>query len=247
MEERARGGRGPENDGWLEVDKRARMVTTRTIKTAGSPITRMFGGKFRSTLCAQQQKDSSIVEGWQLDIHQSRATMHLFAAFVANDLAHTAGHHYYASQQVLIETVPPVLVLHTTRFLYDTKVNGVVKIGKQGTFEPELEISPEIMAGARRGAGAARYELFGGFLPDSFAQFYNHHGLSMLGGHHTLNVLHPNRDPQWQHPHLSVDKTKICRPVVSLCPTEHIFGPHVSRRLVVDPYPPPRGFTLRWI
>lgn len=67
-----------------------------------------------------------------------------------------------ASQQVLIETVPPILVLHMKRFLYDTKVNGVVKIGKQVSFGPELEISPEIMAGAKRGSGPARYKLFGG-------------------------------------------------------------------------------------
>jgi ubiquitin carboxyl-terminal hydrolase 10 len=45
-----------------------------------------------------------------------------------------------ASQQVLIETLPPTLVLHLKRFLYDTKVGNVVKLGKPISFTPELEI-----------------------------------------------------------------------------------------------------------
>ena len=45
-----------------------------------------------------------------------------------------------ASQQVLIEALPPILVLHLKRFLYDTAVSGVVKLGRQIRFGPELEI-----------------------------------------------------------------------------------------------------------
>ena len=45
-----------------------------------------------------------------------------------------------ASQQVHIEALPPVLVLHLKRFLYDTTARGVVKIGKPVQFSPELEI-----------------------------------------------------------------------------------------------------------
>lgn len=47
-----------------------------------------------------------------------------------------------ASRQELIESLPPVLVLHLKRFLYDTSVGDVVKIGKQVAFGPELEITP---------------------------------------------------------------------------------------------------------
>ena len=45
-----------------------------------------------------------------------------------------------ASRQELIETLPPVLVLHLKRFLYDTNVGDVVKLGKHVTFGPDLEI-----------------------------------------------------------------------------------------------------------
>ena len=46
-----------------------------------------------------------------------------------------------ASQQVLIEALPPVLVLHLKRFLYDTAARVVVKIGRLLQFSPELQVS----------------------------------------------------------------------------------------------------------
>lgn len=47
-----------------------------------------------------------------------------------------------ASQQVLIEALPPILILHIKRFHFDTEFSGVVKVGKQVRFGPELEIGP---------------------------------------------------------------------------------------------------------
>ena len=45
-----------------------------------------------------------------------------------------------ASQQVLIEVLPSILVLHLKRFLYDVAADGTVKISKPVKFGPELEI-----------------------------------------------------------------------------------------------------------
>lgn len=47
-----------------------------------------------------------------------------------------------ASQQVLIDALPHILVLHMKRFCYDTSVKGVVKVGKQVRFGAELEVGP---------------------------------------------------------------------------------------------------------
>ena len=44
------------------------------------------------------------------------------------------------SQQMLIEALPPVLVLHLKRFRYDEAAGGITKIGKFIQFAPELEI-----------------------------------------------------------------------------------------------------------
>jgi ubiquitin carboxyl-terminal hydrolase 10 len=88
------------------------------------------------------------------------------------------GHVIEASRQELIEALPPVLILHLKRFLYDTKVGDVVKIGKQVAFGPELEITPgeyypavsahpcnilaDLIAPTRRPAHPVKYQLFGG-------------------------------------------------------------------------------------
>jgi ubiquitin carboxyl-terminal hydrolase 10 len=45
-----------------------------------------------------------------------------------------------ANQQVLIEALPPVLVLHLKRFLYDVDADDMVKIKKHVQFGQELEI-----------------------------------------------------------------------------------------------------------
>lgn len=130
-----------------------------------------------------------------------------------------------AQQQVLIESLPPILVLHIKRFCYDTSVNGVVKVGKQVRFGPELEIGSggstfmcleratnltplpplDVMIPAAKKVQPTRYKLFGGkhqpidtACSSGLLSRYSalyHHGLSASGGHYTLDVLHPNRYP----------------------------------------------------
>jgi hypothetical protein len=41
---------------------------------------------------------------------------------------------------MLIEALPPVLVLHLKRFLYDVAADGIAKINKPVQFAPELDI-----------------------------------------------------------------------------------------------------------
>ena len=45
-----------------------------------------------------------------------------------------------ARQQMLIEVLPPVLVLHLDRFRYDAAASGITKIGKSIRFESDLEV-----------------------------------------------------------------------------------------------------------
>ena len=45
-----------------------------------------------------------------------------------------------ATQQVLVEELPPVLVLHLKHFLYNAEADGIIKISKPVQFAPELEI-----------------------------------------------------------------------------------------------------------
>ncbi|KAG2052780.1 cysteine proteinase [Suillus hirtellus] len=183
-----------QEEGWLEVGKRNRTVLTRSTKTADSPMTRIFGGKFRSILRVPHQKDSAVVEDWRsLRLDIQRDTIHT----IKDALTHIStpqsvqvtsvtrpGATLDAIQQVYIESLPPILILHLKRFLYDANKGGVAKVGKQVAFAPELEVGSEVMAPGRKVNGT-RYRLFGALY---------HHGLSASGGHYTLDVLHPNVD-----------------------------------------------------
>ncbi|KAF5368763.1 hypothetical protein D9615_010401 [Tricholomella constricta] len=182
-------------DGWLEVGKRNRMVVTRTIKAAETPITRLFGGKVRSTLKAPGQKDSMTVEAWRalrLDIQpDSIQTLPDALAHMAVPQSLDLEPPRHASIQHLLEAVPPVLVVHLMRFCYDKNVGGVVKIGKEVQWGDQLEVGGDVMAPALRRAPAARYKLFG---------VVYHHGQSASGGHYTLDVLHSARYAGAQSP-----------------------------------------------
>ncbi|OSD08397.1 cysteine proteinase [Trametes coccinea BRFM310] len=184
---------------WLEVGKKNKAVTTRSTKSTDSPITRIFGGKFRSTLRTPYQRDSVTIEDWrslQLDIQPENvktlrdALQHISHPQQVQISIPTRPTPIDATQQVLIEALPPVLILHMKRFLYDTKVGDVVKLGKQVSFSPELEIASgmclsDLIAPAKRTAQPVKYQLFGVLY---------HHGPSASGGHYTLDVLHPNRE-----------------------------------------------------
>ena len=90
------------------------------------------------------------------------------------------------TQQVLINTLPPVLVLHLKRFHYDVSLRTIVKLSKPVAFPPTLDIPLELLYPSPQRKNMARsYKLFGAVY---------HHGVSASGGHYTLDVLHPNRD-----------------------------------------------------
>jgi hypothetical protein len=45
-----------------------------------------------------------------------------------------------ASQRMLIEVLPPVLVLHLNRFRFDAAASVITKIGKSIRFESDLQV-----------------------------------------------------------------------------------------------------------
>ena len=45
-----------------------------------------------------------------------------------------------ASRQMLIEALPPLLVLHLNRVRYDASAGGITKIGKSIRLAPELDL-----------------------------------------------------------------------------------------------------------
>jgi ubiquitin carboxyl-terminal hydrolase 10 len=143
---------------------------------------------------------------------------------------------------VLIEVLPPVLVLHLKRFVYNAAANDVVKIGKPIQFSPELEIplgtdflltvnpcsetttensfrpgGTDVMAPtAGQPSFPARYTLYGVLY---------HEGTSASGGHYTVNVLHPNAHNGGGGAWLHVDDE-----TVRTVRHEDVFGRHGEER-----------------
>ncbi|KAI0264781.1 hypothetical protein BGY98DRAFT_1181764 [Russula aff. rugulosa BPL654] len=108
-----------------------------------------------------------------------------------------------ASQQVFIQPLPPVLVLHLNRFRYDAAAGGITKIGKSIQFGPELEIPLDIMVPtSQRPSEPPHYKLYGVLY---------HNGESAGRGHYMVDVLHPNGDGDTGEVWLHIDDETVTR------------------------------------
>lgn len=182
---------------WLEVGRRQRSAVTRSSghPITSSPITKVFGGQLRSELRVQGLKDSVTLEPFQplqLDIGSPQVHNILDALkgltrpeTLHGDFGSPRGKDAVATKQVLIESLPPVLILHLKRFQFDTEGTGTVKIWKKVGYPLELELPKEIFSRQKRnaltaeGTGFPKYKLI--------AAVY-HHGKNASGGHYTVDL-----------------------------------------------------------
>ena len=81
-----------------------------------------------------------------------------------------------ATKQILLESVPPVLVLHLKRFMFDSVTNKTVKLRKPVAHGDRLVLEPQLFSSDARaklfsgddassgdgGGGGIVYQLFGG-------------------------------------------------------------------------------------
>lgn len=184
---------GKEN-GWHEVGPKQRAATTRssgTIETE-TPITKIFGGKFRSELKVPGQMDSITLEPYQplqldigsAEVHNIVDALKLITRqeAVHGDFKSSKGPNVAATKQVFIEQLPPVLILHLKRFQYDN-TGGTQKIWKKVGYPLELEIPKELFTRQRRAAIA-----HGGLPKYRLMAVVYHHGKNASGGHYTVDV-----------------------------------------------------------
>ncbi|KAI1805171.1 cysteine proteinase [Daldinia bambusicola] len=187
----------PDTNDWLEVGRRQRSAVTRSSghPIASSPITKVFGGQLRSELRVQGLKDSVTLEPFQplqLDIGSPQVNNIVDALkaltrpeILHGDFGSPRGKDATATKQVLIESLPPVLILHLKRFQFDTEGTGTVKIWKKVGYPLELELPKELFSRQKRnaltaeGAGFPKYKLI--------AAVY-HHGKNASGGHYTVDL-----------------------------------------------------------
>ncbi|KAI0009954.1 cysteine proteinase [Xylariaceae sp. FL0662B] len=184
-------------DDWLEVGRRQRSAVTRSSghPIASSPITKVFGGQLRSELRVQGLKTSVTLEPFQplqLDIGSPQVHNIVDALkgltrseTLHGDFGSPRGKDAVATKQVLIESLPPVLILHLKRFQFDAEGTGTIKIWKKVGYPLELELPKEIFSRQKRnaltaeGAGFPKYKLI--------AAVY-HHGKNASGGHYTVDL-----------------------------------------------------------
>lgn len=184
-----------DDNGWQEVGPKQRAAITRisgAIATE-SPITKIFGGKFRSELRVPGLPNSVTREPYQplpLDIGASNVR-NITDALIGltkpetlhGDFTSPRGPGNTATKQVSIETLPQVLILHLKRFQYDN-AGGTQKIYKKVGYPLELEIPKEVFPQHKRGGlmahgGLPKYRLIG---------VVYHHGKNASGGHYTVDV-----------------------------------------------------------
>ncbi|KAJ2718386.1 hypothetical protein GGI07_005776, partial [Coemansia sp. Benny D115] len=195
-----------EGSEWMEVGRNNKATVVRDSSTLSipTPITRIFGGTLRSTLTvphssggrgsmaahtAPKAQPSSNREPFQwlaLDISpESVKTIDsALDEFVAAETIEGYVNHekvsVNATKQILLEKLPPVLVMHLKRFVF-CPYEGVQKVHKFIEYPATLTIEPKWLAKTK---DASEYK---GRTYRLESVIY-HHGSQASGGHYTCDL-----------------------------------------------------------
>uniref|UniRef100_A0A3Q3NH24 Ubiquitin carboxyl-terminal hydrolase n=1 Tax=Mastacembelus armatus TaxID=205130 RepID=A0A3Q3NH24_9TELE len=183
---------GGSDDEWEQVGPRNKTSITRQADFVRTPITDIFGGHIRSVVYQQNSKESATLQPFftlQLDIQSEkiRTVQEALETLVARESVQgytsKTKQEIEISRRVTLEELPPVLVLHLKRFVFE-KTGGCQKLTKNIDYPVDLEISKDLLSSGVRSKvvkGQRTYRLF--------AVVY-HHGNSATGGHYTTDVFH---------------------------------------------------------
>ncbi|KAL4630274.1 ubiquitin carboxyl-terminal hydrolase 10-like isoform X2, partial [Arapaima gigas] len=180
------------DDEWEQVGPRNKTSVTRQADFVRTPITDIFCGHIRSVVYQQSSKESATLQPFftlQLDIQSEKihtvqeALESLGARESVQGYTSRTKHEIEISRRVTLEELPPVLVLHLKRFVFE-KTGGCQKLVKNIDYPVDLEISKDLLSPGVRSKifkGQRTYRLF--------AVVY-HHGNRATGGHYTTDVFH---------------------------------------------------------
>ncbi|KAM6222953.1 ubiquitin carboxyl-terminal hydrolase 10 [Rhynchocyon petersi] len=183
-------GEGSEEE-WEQVGPRNKTSVTRQADFVQTPITGIFGGHIRSVVYQQSSKESATLQPFftlQLDIQSDkiRTVQDALESLVAREsvLGYTTKtkQEVEISRRVTLEKLPPVLVLHLKRFVYE-KTGGCQKLIKNIEYPVDLEISKELLSPGVKNKSFKCHRTY-----RLFAVVY-HHGNSATGGHYTTDVF----------------------------------------------------------
>jgi len=191
-----------EEDEWQEVGPKNKSVVTRrgaqgNTKIRPSPLAEIFQGQMRSCLQPVNGDPTATLQPFfslQLDIQSSDVTsvnealVNNFASeMIDGYVCPKTKQAVEASKSMTLEELPPILVLHLKRFVYDGSLSGKgsQKLLKNVDFPVDLEISSEILSPATKPRWMAlkqrSYKLF--------AVVY-HNGTEATKGHYVTDIYH---------------------------------------------------------
>ncbi|XP_006860347.1 PREDICTED: ubiquitin carboxyl-terminal hydrolase 10 [Chrysochloris asiatica] len=183
-------GEGSEEE-WEQVGPRNKTSVTRQADFVQTPITGIFGGHIRSVVYQQSSKESATLQPFftlQLDIQSDkiRTVQDALESLVARESVQgystKTRQEVEISRRVTLEKLPPVLVLHLKRFVYE-KTGGCQKLIKNIEYPVDLEISKELLSPGVKNKNFKCHRTY-----RLFAVVY-HHGNSATGGHYTTDVF----------------------------------------------------------
>ncbi|CAF0751485.1 unnamed protein product [Rotaria sordida] len=179
------------SEDWLQVGKRNRTHVLRTNEIRKSLIADIFAGKFRSTVHITGNQKSVIHEPFftlSLDIKDPKITsldealMRFCEQSTLSDYIDSkTRQNVHTNKTMLIEQLPPILIIHLKCFLYDES-DGTKKINKSINYTVNLTLPKSILTEQARKHSSERYKLF--------AVEY-HQGERAIDGHYITDVFHP--------------------------------------------------------
>jgi ubiquitin carboxyl-terminal hydrolase 10 len=179
------------SEDWLQVGKRNRTHVLRTNEIRKSLITDIFAGKFRSIVHSAGNQKSVVHEPFftlSLDIKDPKITtlddalLRFCEQSTISDYIDSKNRQNIHTQKtMLIEQLPPILIIHLKCFLYD-EIDGIKKVNKSINYTVNLTLPKTILTEQARKHSFDRYKLF--------AVEY-HQGDQAIKGHYITDVFHP--------------------------------------------------------
>ena len=205
---------GMEDGEWQQIGRKNKIQVTRnTSNNEPSPVSKLFGGLTRSVVSKAGTKESATLQPFlsvQLDIQhpQIEHVRDALCHFTRKEQIIVNGTKCYRKEA--LESLPPVLILHLKRFIFDETAKTCQKLLKDVDFDTDMLIEEEMMSSVGMSMTAERrYSLFG---------VVYHHGTQAAGGHYSAMVYHPHIQ-SWAH----ADDDKITHQTNNAV-SKHVIG-----------------------
>lgn len=194
-----------DEDDWQEVGAKGRSCVTRRVAGSALPATPVQAlalGMCRSCVKVEGKDSSCTLQPFytlQLDIQDKdiQSVTDALQTNFANEkldgfVCGKTKQEVEATRSLSLEELPPVLILHLKRFVYDGATGGVQKIMKPVNFSVDLEISKSVLSAECRAATTAKHRQYKLF------SVVCHNGREATKGHYVTDVFHTGYST-WLH------------------------------------------------